>query len=300
MKALAFCLLAYVGPPEPSASDAPVSADEGAPPETAEKRGPPEAEPVSIAPVESFERDLHWRPVLDLSLLIGGAAVYGTTSALSDRINPEPCRWCDPELNGFDAAFRRVRWQRPEAAATTSDIVAYGVIPLGMLGLNLAAWHEQDAWSVWWQDIIYVWEAVAVSAAVTQGVKLAAARRRPYARFGDPLTLEPFSEDSDQNMSFWSGHTGLAFSVVTATGTVATLRRYKMAPVIWGVGMPMAAFVGYLRVAGDRHYGSDVLVGALMSSGIGVGLPLLLHRPKLRERARLSPFPGGAEFAWRF
>ena len=41
----------------------------------------------------------------------------------------------------------------------------------------------------------------------------------------------------------------------------------------------LALFTGYLRIAADKHYASDVAVGALMGGLFGAGVPLLLHRP---------------------
>jgi membrane-associated phospholipid phosphatase len=49
-----------------------------------------------------------------------------------------------------------------------------------------------------------------------------------------------------------------------------------------------------MRVAADRHWLSDVAVGALVGSGIGVAIPMLAHR-YLRhgERVCLVVVPGG-------
>ncbi|HSP77464.1 MAG TPA: phosphatase PAP2 family protein, partial [Myxococcaceae bacterium] len=82
---------------------------------------------------------------------------------------------------------------------------------------------------------------------------------------------------SDNNVSFYSGHTSLAFSLVTAAGTVSELRGYRNRWLIWAVGLPAAAATGMLRMAADKHYLTDVLVGAAAGSLFGVGVPLLLH-----------------------
>jgi len=87
----------------------------------------------------------------------------------------------------------------------------------------------------------------------------------------------------DANLSFPSGHTALGFSLATAAGTVATLRGYRHAPYVWGAGMAVAAFTGYLRLAADKHYASDVLVGALVGSLVGWAVPYLLHRRPRRH-----------------
>jgi membrane-associated phospholipid phosphatase len=55
------------------------------------------------------------------------------------------------------------------------------------------------------------------------------------------------------------------------------MRGYRLAPLVWGVGMPLAAATGYLRIAADKHYLTDVVVGALFGAAVGVALPLLAH-----------------------
>ena len=57
--------------------------------------------------------------------------------------------------------------------------------------------------------------------------------------------------------------------------------------------------VGYTRMAADQHYLTDVLVGAAVGAGIGVGMPLWLHGREDRqpgERAssvKVLPLPLG-------
>jgi len=48
--------------------------------------------------------------------------------------------------------------------------------------------------------------------------------------------------------------------------------------------MSLATFSGYLRAAADQHYLSDVIVGGVVGSAIGAGLPLLRWIRPLRER----------------
>jgi membrane-associated phospholipid phosphatase len=64
------------------------------------------------------------------------------------------------------------------------------------------------------------------------------------------------------------------------------------------VGLPLAAATGYLRVAADRHYFTDVVGGMLVGAIVGVGIPLLFHRP-MSERVVLgsAAVPGGQVFS---
>ena len=115
----------------------------------------------------------------------------------------------------------------------------------------------------WWTSRS---EAVALNGALTQIVKFTAGRERPFVHAlpadQKPLTAHP----ADNNVSFYSSHTSFAFSLAVSTATVASMRHYRWARVIWGVGLVSAAAVGYLRIAADQHYFTDVLVGAAAGS----------------------------------
>src|SRR5262249_18375089 len=82
----------------------------------------------------------------------------------------------------------------------------------------------------------------------------------------------------DDNLSFYSGHTSLAFSLAVGSGTIASMRGYPLAPVVWATGLPVALLTGYLRIGADRHYLTDVLAGALLGSAVGFVGPFVFHR----------------------
>jgi membrane-associated phospholipid phosphatase len=125
-------------------------------------------------------------------------------------------------------------------------------------------------------------------------VKFAAGRERPFVHAlpadEKPLTAHP----ADNNVSFYSSHTSFSFAVATASGTVASMRKYRSAPLVWAAGLVSAAAVGYLRIAADRHYFTDVLTGAAAGSAVGFAVPYLFHRS--RGLLAVVPAPGvGAE-----
>ena len=101
-------------------------------------------------------------------------------------------------------------------------------------------------------------------------------------------------------MSFYSGHATLAFAMAVSGGTVASMRGYRLAPWIWGAGLSLAAATAYLRIAADRHYASDVTVGAVIGSLTGFAVPYLFHNPKRRFMAAPAPLDhGGVALAVR-
>lgn len=68
---------------------------------------------------------------------------------------------------------------------------------------------------------------------------------------------------------------------------------------IWTAGYALAATSGYLRIAADRHYLTDVVVGAVVGSGIGLAVPLLVH-PRIGDDLRVVPADGGIALAGEF
>ena len=84
----------------------------------------------------------------------------------------------------------------------------------------------------------------------------------------------------DRNRSFFSGHTVLAF---TGAG-LACAHHMKLRPyggagdgIACGTAMALATATGTLRIGSDRHYVSDVVVGAVWGMAAGYLLPVALH-----------------------
>ena len=59
--------------------------------------------------------------------------------------------------------------------------------------------------------------------------------------------------------------------------------------------MTAAAAVGTLRIVGDQHYASDVLLGAGIGTMSGLGIPWLLHYGPWARRPEASTGPA---FTW--
>ena len=101
------------------------------------------------------------------------------------------------------------------------------------------------------------------NAAVTT-LKVAVRRPRPSAR-----TARREDVTGDQALSFPSGHSSAAFSGATLVSCF-----FPEAPlVVRGGAFALAAFTAVARMAGNKHYLSDVVVGG----GIGAGAAVLAH-----------------------
>lgn len=136
-------------------------------------------------------------------------------------------------------------------ALTRSSEPLAAAIPAGMFAAGLISKNSDLKYNG-----IEMAGAVAAAAVVTEGLKYAVHRPRPYVTY---RFIENVSTESDP--SFPSGHTSIAF----ATATSLSLHHHR-----WYILVPAwtwAAAVAYSRLDLGMHYPSDVLAGALLGAG---------------------------------
>ncbi len=222
-------------------------------------------------------RDLRWDPGLDVSITLVAGAAWIATEVFKPQLAPPTCRWCD--VGPTDRAVRdRVVWRSTPAAEVASNVTAL-LAPLAAVGLDaLAASHEGSPRGLP-VDALLIVEAAALAADANQLAKLLAGRERPFVHALPSDRKRDTGNVTDNNLSFFSGHATETFALAAAGGTVATLRGYRWAPLVWTVGGAIAAATGYLRMAADKHWLTDVLVGAIVGAGVGFAVPYVFHRP---------------------
>ena len=207
---------------------------------------------------------------------------------LKDDLASRACRWCTPPA--FDSGTRKLLvWDNTARANTLSSISAYALEPLVGLGLLLASDHDAGL-TRFVDDTLPVLEGLVVAQSVVQFLKLAVARQRPFAHFGEGVGYTP-----EENLSFPSGHSAFAFAITGGAGLICHWRHYWTEPYVWVAGVTLGLTTEYLRVAADRHYASDVLVGG----GLGLAAGLLVPRLYRRDFA-IVPTRNGIAFAGAF
>ncbi len=213
------------------------------------------------------------RRIHHLIAVVTGAAIYAGSVALESSTGPTACRWC--AVPDFDEDVREhLVWSSPTRAAELSTASGYVAAPLAAVGLTLLSAYSDDDlhWARVIDDELPILEAATYSALLDQAVKLTAARERPYAA----LATSPINPTVDSHLSFFSGHTTLGFALAVSAGEVAHRRHSRYEPAIWAIGLTLAATTGYLRIAADQHFASDVLVGAAVGALAGHFVPRLL------------------------
>jgi membrane-associated phospholipid phosphatase len=259
------------------------------------------------APAPRRPATLRWEPRVDLPVTGALLAGWVGTELAKPALAPAACRWCEP--NAFDTAVRRAfnPSLSPSASgvgpvATASDLTGFVGLPLTMLGLDaLLSWRDGTLLETMPVDVVLVAEATFGALAVTQLTKFLVARARPYSIDAGADLLAGGRDPNDARLSFFSGHTSFSFALATSAATVMTLRGYRHAWVAWVVGMPLAAATAVLRLAADKHWASDVLVGMAVGAGLGAGIPLLFHgRVSPSTSLRALPMPNGVALAGSF
>jgi membrane-associated phospholipid phosphatase len=133
-----------------------------------------------------------------------------------------------------------------------------------------------------WQLSMLNAEAMSLGFIFTRGSHRLVARARPVREgcendSGD-AELCPFR---GTHASFPSGHTSMSF-----VGAGLTCAHHQYLPIYGsrigdaaacGANIALAGASGALRLISDRHWLSDVLIGAVFGFAVGYGLPVLLH-----------------------
>ncbi|MGH8431677.1 MAG: phosphatase PAP2 family protein [Solimonas sp.] len=215
---------------------------------------------------------------------------------------PDEPRWQGGVL--FDDDVRDALLARSpsgrDRAAVASDFMTLAPQLLAFvdaLAVPLIADHANT--DVAWQMTVINLQALAITGVLSRGGHRIIARERP--------DVAPCQDDSGYhglcfgggNASFPSGHTSGAFA-----GAGLVCSHHLNLPLYGGGASGPAACVtmtvlattsGVLRITSDRHYVSDVIVGAAIGAGAGFALPMLVHYrevdPEPRRALRFTIAP---------
>ena len=191
---------------------------------------------------------------------LGAAAILTILpEALKLPSGAPACAPCDPAtLWRID---RQALGARSDAAGTASTLGAMSVLGFGGLAL---VWHRRpsDARG----DAVAYADAVGWSAVAVQWLKVAIGRERPVMYTSGAVAA---ASDRDNQRSFPSSHTTVAFAAATAYLVIARREhlshRTRTALLLYGAALA----AGVLRVEAGKHFPTDVMGGAALGSGLG-------------------------------
>jgi len=235
---------------------------------------------------ESIYR-LRWGPDL-VTIGVSAAAWFGPELFLDELVTPKgQGRRVDvPAIDKWALG----RTSRTARTASQVTITAMLVVPAALDVLDVRLYG--GTWSTAGEDLIVMGEAMLVNGALNELVKVAVRRPRPFTYDGHEL------QEPDSYLSFYSAHSSNAFAMGMAYATTFSLRhpRSGYRYLVYGAVIAGGGTTGLLRVLAGKHFPSDVLVGALMGSAVGITVPLL-HR---RHQLSVAVSPGGVALVGAF
>lgn len=249
-------------------------------------------------------RRLQFNGFVDVPVAVGLTSLYGFSElAVKARLAPRAPYWDDRDTNGadilapLDRLATRLRWERPRVASRISDLgLALSLASAFGMGAGVGVAND-DTPAHLVENAIIVLETMSAALTMNQITKFFAGRQRPCAHFGLDLERPCFSDGSDNNLSSFSGHATFTSSLAVASGMVASMRRYRLAPLVWTTGVVLTLSTGYLRIAADKHYLSDVVTGTVIGSTVGFFIPYIFHGPRAPLDASSPPATGKAASA---
>jgi membrane-associated phospholipid phosphatase len=184
-----------------------------------------------------------------------------------------------------------VRTNFSDSAAHASDVLGVSALLLPV-GAQMSSGFDTAFGNA---TLIYL-EAHAANLLLTNVTKEIVRRPRPYTHSGSP-EVQRFAEaqGSEAYVSFFSGHASATYTAAVAGSLLYSARTREpwSRHVMWGTEMLLAGTTAQLRVRAGRHYRTDIWLGTLVGSALGVAVPAL-HGVQPHVTASELAVAGGA------
>jgi membrane-associated phospholipid phosphatase len=210
-----------------------------------------------------------------------GATIVTRALLHPERPDPAPSEWL-----GWD---NTLRGRLSSAASDMSDVSLVATIATPV-GAELAEGVDTRLANT---SLLYA-EVIWANVLLNTVVKYTLPRLRPYNYRVPPAATYVASQGVDAHLSFYSGHASTTFAAAMGGSYLFAAAHPQSAatPWLWGVETALAAAAAIGRIRAGKHFYSDVAVGVVVGSTLGLGIPLLegvRHQPSATELA----FAGG-------
>jgi membrane-associated phospholipid phosphatase len=206
----------------------------------------------NVLTAQPLKKD-YTRTAIELTLLVSLEYNVFNLNSFKDKKVVAP--------NKFDNYLRnKLIWDLSDLdrAKLYSDILLYGIV-LGSIPTSPLLLKNHDYKAL----VLTNLEVLAINGLLTDITKYIVGRQRPSSYFGTR------DEKKDAFKSFFSGHTSSAFAVGTSTAMMLSNEYPHKRGLIWISTYTIATLTGYYRIAADKHYTSDVFMGAIIGSAVG-------------------------------
>jgi membrane-associated phospholipid phosphatase len=263
------------------AAPATLAAQQAAPPTVTQQGLPRSADSATSVAAPTLRR----RPIFTTRDFVVGAVLATSAVALipADAHIAREFRRPGPQTS----AFLRHSADGAEMIASPGALIFGG----SLYAVGLVARKRSIADFGW-----HTLEALVVSGQVTTAMKGVFGRSRPYAANGDARDFEwGGGFGSSTRRSFPSGHTSMAFTFASVVAEETSHRWPRAHRFVAPVAYAAATSVGLARMYNDKHWASDVALGAAIGTLSGRFVVRYAHgRPKnWIDRIALRGFVGG-------
>ncbi|MBN1609519.1 MAG: phosphatase PAP2 family protein [Polyangiaceae bacterium] len=228
---------------------------------------------LGAAPARAQSADAPPRPRV---WWVADSIVTGTGVALALGASLLPVnasgRWQSEPLP-FDTGYRGRSSSSADSLSDSSGAVAI-VIP--------AALQVGQGFDAATGERLFIYaETLSVTLGINAVAKVLVGRPRPYFYSSDPRVAR-FSarQGKETHLSFYSGHSALTFAAGVSGSLLFTQTSNDRAAraTVWGTELFLAGLTAGLRVRAGQHFPTDVLVGILVGTGVGVAGPYIHYR----------------------
>ena len=272
-----------------------------------------EAQPAPAATAEGAERpvsgrkDLVWQPAWGHAHPVeyGVAVTFGALTVAGHLTPVRDAAWSGNEVDDAVRDVFRIEEHGPrKATRTVGDVLFYSIMAYPVIVDTVLVAGPRNG-EVAWQMLVMSSQSLALGAFTSVTLEHSTGRERPYVRECRRGTAgyedECAAGETEQNQSFLSGHTLMAF-----TGAGLICAHHTHLPLYGGgiadgaacaLGLTGASIQAATRLTADRHYLSDVMVGSALGFGFGYALPMLLHYGRATPAASapaIVPYAAGS------